>query len=196
MPTYDEDLKSLEDGVRRLKIEYDIFFSGNRKKPPDELRMRVERIVKKLAEAGDMSFSQRFLYNTLIARFYIYKDLWRRTQQTHESGGPEFNTEPTARRASTAKRHTEPALQEIQVSISDPAIEDGHVRQLYEGLLHMKGGHAKELPGITYRQFAQYIVKQTRGIQAKYKCSSVTFRIALEEQNVKFTAKADTSPSG
>src|SRR5512136_1666302 len=85
MGMYDEDLKNLEEWIRRLKIEYDIFFVGNRRKPPDELRQRVEKTVKRLAEATDMSLSQRFLYNTLIARFYVYRDHWRRTQQEHES---------------------------------------------------------------------------------------------------------------
>jgi hypothetical protein len=55
----------------------------------------------------------------------------------------------------------------------------------------MKGGHAKESPGISYQQFAEYIANQTRGIKTKCQCSSVTFRIALEEQNIKFTATAD-----
>ena len=57
---YDEDLTNLEEWIRRLKIDYEIFFNGNRKKPPDDLRLRVERLVKRLAESTDMSFSQRF----------------------------------------------------------------------------------------------------------------------------------------
>lgn len=81
---YDDELNYLEDGLRRLKVEYDVFFNGHRKKPPDDLRMRVEKIVKKLSECPDMSFQQRFRYNTLIARFYIFRDLWRRTQQDRE----------------------------------------------------------------------------------------------------------------
>jgi hypothetical protein len=194
MPSYDEDLKNLEDGIRRLKIEYDIFFVGNRKKPPDELRMRVERIVKRLAEVGDMTFSQRFLYNTLLARFYVYRDLWRRTQQEHESAAASVRVPAALKHTSSPDAQALPAHREIQVSIGDPATEEENVRQLYEGLLRMKGGHAKELPGISYRQFADYIANQTRGIKAKCQCSSVIFRISMEEQNIKFTAKAEKTP--
>ena len=71
-------------GLRRLKIEYHIFLSGNRKKPPDDLRIRVERLVKKLSESSDMSFSQRFRFSTLVTRYYVYKDLWRREVQNRE----------------------------------------------------------------------------------------------------------------
>src|SRR5437868_3993573 len=35
--TVDEELSILDDNVRRLKIEYDIFFGGGSKKPPADL---------------------------------------------------------------------------------------------------------------------------------------------------------------
>lgn len=193
---YDEDLKNLEDGIRRLKIEYDIFFTGNRKKPPEDLRLRVDKLVKRLAEATDLNFSQRFLYNTLIARFYVYKDLWRRTLRDHESAeGPAAKHTATPHKAqSNAPAPTPP--REVQVSISDPSSETTHVRRLYEELIRLKAGSGKEAPGISYQQFADYIANQTQGIRKKYQCASVTFRIALEENNVKFTAKAGSNLSG
>jgi len=191
MPVYDEDLKHLEDGIRRLKIEYDIFFVGNRKKPPDELRMRVEKIAKRLAEATDMTISQRFLYNTLLARFYVYRDLWRRTQQEHESAAGAIKVPAPSKHIPPADAQTHPAHREVLVSIGDPTAEESNVRLLYEGLLRMKEGHAKESHGISYQQFAEYIANQTCRIKDKCQCASVTFRIALEEQNIKFTATAD-----
>ena len=33
-PTIDEQLKRLEEDIRRLKIEFDIFFNGASKRPP------------------------------------------------------------------------------------------------------------------------------------------------------------------
>jgi hypothetical protein len=193
---YDEDLKNLEEWIRRLKIEFDIFFAGNRKKIPEELRMRVEKLVKRLAEAGDMGFSQRFLYNTLIARYYVYKDLWRRTLQQYESAeGAPHESAPAALQAQDDTQAKEP-LREIQVSISDPLAETDHVRRLYEGLLRMRANCARELSGISYQQFTEYITTQTRGIKKRYQCPSVTFRIAVEDKNIKFTARADNRPSG
>jgi hypothetical protein len=193
-PVYDEDLKHLDEWIRRLKIEYDIFFIGNRKKPPDDLRMRVEKLVKRLAEVGDMSFSQRFLYNTLIARFYVYRDLWRRTQQEHESAEGAVAA-PVPDQQNAPRDQPETSMpRDVQVSISDPEIEAGNVRRLYDELLRLKGSHAKESPEISYHQFAAYIANQMRGIKTKHHCNSVTFRIALEDKTIKFVAKADISP--
>ena len=192
---YDDDLKNLEEWIRRLKIEYDIFFVGNRKKPPDELRMRVEKVVKRLAEAGNMTFSQRYLYNTLIARFYVYRDLWRRTQQERESAGETSVITAPPRRTPAADEPGKELPREIQVSISDPEADSGSIRRLYDELLRMRESHAKESPGVTYQQFADYIANQTRGIKEKHQCTSVTFRIALEEKNIKLVARANNSSS-
>lgn len=190
---YDEDLTALEDGLRRLKVEYHIFFSGNRKKPPDELRMRVETLVKKLSECSDMSYSQRFRFSTLVTRFYVYRDLWRRTTQEREM-------DLTTREAATAKspaskEYTSPSpartpKEAIRISISDPKTEETKVQQLYEALLRIKGQESQQAP-ITYQQFAKYIATQTSGIQKRFGCTSVAFTISLDEDAIRFTAAAE-----
>ncbi|MBZ5497921.1 MAG: hypothetical protein LAP85_16070 [Acidobacteriia bacterium] len=190
---YDDDLTLLDESIRRLKVEYDIFFVGNRKRAPDDLRMRVEKLVKRLAEAVDMSFSQRFRYNTLIARFYVYRDLWRRTQQERESAE---GLQDVPGPSSSSDTQADSSHRRVQISISDPKAEADKVRHLYDELLRMRGDHTKESPSISYQQFASYIANQTQGIKKKYQCASVTFRIALEEKTLKFTAKADNSASG
>lgn len=185
---YDEDLTNLDEWLRRLKIEYHIFFTGNRKKPPDDLKARVERLVKKLSECSDMSFSQRFRFNTLISRYYVYRDLWRRTQLEKEMGsGPKENTSPVAR---SSRKEQSPA-EKVRISISDPKAEEEKVRFLYDALLRTKKSDSAETP-ISYAQFAKYIANQTRGIREKYGCSAVAFTIALEEDAIRFTAAADS----
>lgn len=181
---YDEDLTELEDGIRRLKVEYDIFFNGHRKKPPDELRYRVERLVKKLTEAG-LSFQERFRYNTLIGRFYVYRDLWRRNQMERESGvgTPEVQGEG---RSVRAKKPAE----KISVSIADPEMEQGKIRQLFDTLLRIRSQDPKKPPLMPYDQFVRYIAGRTQGIQGKYGCSNVVFTVSTHADTIRFTAKA------
>ena len=185
---YDEDLMNLEEGLRRLKIEYHVFFNGNRKKPPEDLRMRLERLVKKLSECSDMSFSQRFRFTTLVTRFYVYRDLWRRTLRDQEMG-----TEPKGemnRKTHTSPQSIESSGEAIRISLSDPKIEKDKVRFLYDALLRLKKANSQEVP-LSYQQFAKYIASQTTGIQEKYGCSKVSFSIALEEDAIRFKAAAE-----
>jgi len=184
----DEDLRNLDEWLRRLRVEYHIFFSGHRKKPPDALRFRVEKVVKKLSESSTMSLSQRFRYNTLVTRFYVFRDLWRRTQMEKEQDG----TIVTSTGKHRAKKISKPEpAKEIAISIADPGTEAEKVRDLYEGLQSVRSKDTKGFPNISYRQFSDYIAAQTRGIREKSGCTSVIFRVLLEKDSIRFTAKAD-----
>jgi hypothetical protein len=185
---YDKDLTSLEEWLRRLKTEYHIFFNGNRKKPPDDLRMRLERLVKKLSECSDMSYSQRFRLNTLITRFYVYRDLWRRTMLDYEIGldSKSQGVAGTAAPSTAAK----PQKELVRVSISDPKTDSDKVQKLYDTLLQLKGANLKELPA-SYRQFEEYVATQTSRIRGKHGCPSVAFAIALEDDAIRFIAVAE-----
>jgi hypothetical protein len=183
---YDDDLTNLEDWIRRLKIEYHIFFSGNRKKPPDDLRLRVEKLIKNLSESMDLSSTQRFRFSTLITRFYVYRDLWRRTTQAKEMGldreEPALKTKPSSNVDNPADR--------VRISIVDPRSEDEKVHKLYDALLRIAGKETKSTP-ISYPQFVKYITTQADGIRQKYNCSAVAFTISLEDGTIRFTAAAE-----
>jgi hypothetical protein len=189
MPTYDEDLLNLDEWLRRLKIEYHIFFSGNRRNPPDDLRLRVERTVKKLSECTDMSYSQRFRYTTLITRYYVYRDKWRRMQQERELGA-EPKGEPVPSKSDTTPSPSDRSKDAVRISIADPKAEEEKVRTLYDALVRIRSVNAKETPP-SYQQFANYIATQTRSIREKYGCSQVAFTIALEDDAIRFTAAAE-----
>ncbi len=192
---YDEDLTNLDEWIRRLRVEYDIFFNGNRRKPPDDLKGRVEKLVKQLSEVTDMNFAQRFRYTTLITRFYVLRDKWRRTQQGRESAAGGSEAPRLRASVSSARKPAASCEAAAEISISDPASEAGKVRRLYDELLRIRGGQTKKPPDVSFEQFSEYIASQTRGIKKKCKCASVTFRIALDEKSIKFTAKADNSSS-
>jgi hypothetical protein len=75
----DKSIGKLEDDIRRLKIEFDIFFNGAVKRPPLEARARLEAQIKRLLDNRGLSYAQRYKLNGLVARFTSYRELWRRT---------------------------------------------------------------------------------------------------------------------
>ena len=185
---HDEDLTNLDNWLRQLKIEYHIFFVGNRKKPPDDLKFRVEKLVKRLSESTDLTVSERFRFTTLITRYYVYRDLWRRTQQQKEMGAMLKQDTAASKHIATGPEQT--PVEAVRISISDPKREEEKVKLLYNALLRVRKGESGETP-ISYAQFAKYISTQARGIQEKYGCAAVAFTIALEEDSIRFTASAD-----
>lgn len=189
---HEEDLANLDEWMRRLKTEYHIFFGGHRKKPPDDLKLRVERLIKKLSECTDLTAVQRFRFNTLITRFYVYRDLWRRTLSEKEMGAAPKNE--AGAQQQTPARSPAASSTAVCVSLSDPMAEEGKVRQLYDALLRLKKTGAGEPPvsPISYDQFVKFIATRIDAIQEKHGCTSVAFTIDLEDEAIRFTAAADS----
>ena len=84
--TLDEELTLLETQLRRLKIEYEVYFSNPTKKPPTDVEWKVLSLLRKFSDGGRMSFQQRFRYNEMAQRYAIYSDLWRKKGRIREEG--------------------------------------------------------------------------------------------------------------
>jgi hypothetical protein len=74
----DKQLSRMEDDIRKLKIDFDIYFNGASKRPPLEARARLDAFIKRIADNRNLTYAQRYLFNTLVARFVSYRELWRR----------------------------------------------------------------------------------------------------------------------
>ena len=77
----DKQITKLEDDIRKLKIDFDIYFNGAVKRPPLEARARIEAFIKRVSDNRSLSYAQRYQLNALVARFTSYRELWRRTMR-------------------------------------------------------------------------------------------------------------------
>ena len=75
----DRQISKLEDDIRKLKIDFDIYFNGATKRPPLEARARLESAVKRVSDNRTLSYAQRYQLNALISRYTSYRELWRRS---------------------------------------------------------------------------------------------------------------------
>ena len=78
----DLQISRLEEDIRRLKIEFDVFFNGGTKRPPLEARARLESNLKRLADDRNLTYAQRYHFNAIVSRFTSYRELWRRMMKT------------------------------------------------------------------------------------------------------------------
>src|SRR5256884_2911018 len=77
--TIDEELGTLERDIRQLKIEYDQYFGGGRKRPPTEIDWRIDQLVKRSEERPwALNVAQRFRFNNLSPTYAENKDIFRK----------------------------------------------------------------------------------------------------------------------
>jgi hypothetical protein len=185
----DQELGNLEDSIRRLKIEYEIFFNGGSTRMPYDLRWRVETLIKKYSDNGKMTFAQRFRYNTLAAKFHSYSELWRRMIKTKEEGRPPFSI-PTIDEAGDldAARSTEDRVI-CQLNCADPEEETEKLQNLFKSLIEAKRECGEKPETVQFQSFRKFLSEKTAKLKSQFNCETVCYIVSIESGRVKFTAK-------
>jgi hypothetical protein len=209
MATIDEDLGQLERDIRQLKIEYDQYFGGGRKRPPTEIEWRIELIIKRYGErGGDLKFGQRFRYNNLTQTYAKYKDIFRKRVQQKEEGRSQrhFGAAAKAIEAERAKQHppatstSPPAAPAANISplvpqpsgfrmvCCEPEHETEKVDQLYQAFLRAKTDAGEETGKLSRDGFKEFVRKKTKDLQTKQNCRDVEYVVETVEGQVKLKA--------
>lgn len=183
-PTPDEQLTRLEDDIRRLRVEFDIFFNGAAKRPPYDTKGRVETLLKRLGDDRTLTYAQRYRYNSLAARYNAFRDLWRRTMQGREEGRDPVS----AARASVKK---EGNAKEVSFVCLDAHREVELVKNLYTSLLEAKRRCGEPAEDLSFPKFHRLIASKADGIKEQVGCDRVQFSVAIENGHVSFKARAD-----
>lgn len=203
--TIDEELGLLDSQIRRLKIEYEIYFSNPTKKPPTDVEWKVLSLLRKFSDGGRMSFSQRFRYNEMAQRYAIYSDLWRKKSRIREEGyrrpqdailsvqgvRPEEH-KPEHPVYGIAKKDASAASADpFTVQCSDAKAEREKVEQLYQVLVDAKKKAGESVSG-NLDSFTSFLHKKTSELRKQHHCEAVVYSVELQNGQVKLKAKAKT----
>ena len=183
-PTTEEQLARLEEDVRRLKVEFDIYFNGAAKRPPYDTKGRVETLIKRLADDRSLSFAQRYHYNSLVARYTSFMQLWRRTMQDREEG------RGAARRPAQAPA-PEPRESPSTFVCADARGDVSTVRDLYEALVAAKRRCGEQTEDLSFPRFHRMITEKSEALKQRAGCERVHFSVSVNDGRVQFKAKAE-----
>ena len=215
MATIDEELSQLERDIRQLKIEYDMYFGGGRKRPPNEVEWRIELLIKRYAErGGELKFAQRFRFNNLAQTYAKYKDVFRKRLAQREEGKVQrhFGAAAKAIEAERARTQPEISLNEaaaaaaasavppgpapanaagfrgFRMVCSEPEKEPQKVDQLYDAFLRAKQEAGEETSRLNRAGFNEFVRKTTKDLQAKKNCRDVEYVVETVDGQVKLKA--------
>jgi hypothetical protein len=196
--TVDEELTLLESHLRRLKIEYEIYFNSPHKRPPSDLEWKVLALLRKFSDGGGrMSFPQRFRYNEIAQRYAVYSDLWRKKSRIREEGyrrpqdallsvgGVRPEEHQPTHKIYGVHTHAEPFV------VTDVKAEGDKVEKLFVALSDAKKKAGENVSG-SLASFSSFVQKKTKEIKKQYGCEQVEYSVDIADGKVKLTARAKT----
>jgi hypothetical protein len=199
--TIDEELTHLDSLLRRLKIEYEVYFNNPTKRPPADLEWKALALLRKFSDGSRMNFAQRFRYNEMAQRYAIYSDLWRKKTRIREEG---YRRPQDALLSVQGVREAEHTPQHHQVygaasgagepksfslAISQKTAPAEEVERLYNALVAAKKKSGEEVSG-NLDSFANFVRKKTDQIRKQYGCQAVEYSVELRDGQVKLKARA------
>jgi hypothetical protein len=206
--TVDEELNLLDSQLRRLKIEYEVFFSNPTKRPPTDMEWKVLSLLRKFSDGSRMTFSQRFRYNEMAQRYAIYSDLWRKKGRIREEGyrrpqdallsvqgvreaerEAEHKVYGISKAIAAAAGAGAEGSQPFTVECADARSERDRVEKLFYALADAKKKAGKDVAG-SLDSFAAFVQKKTSQIRKQYGCPSVEFTVEMHDGDVRLKARA------
>src|SRR5437762_8793247 len=184
-PTIEDQLVRIEEDIRRLKVEFDIYFNGGAKRPPYDTKLRLESHLKRLGDDRTLNFAQRYHYNSLATRYASFRELWRRLLQGREEG----RDLGAAARAST--RGAAAPFTRSEFSCTDVRHDVRTVKGVYDALIEAKRSCGETTRDLSFAKFHRLIMERTENLKERIGSDRVVFSVDVEGGHVSFKAKAD-----
>jgi len=213
MATVDEDLNQIERDIRTLKIEYEQYFGGGRKRPPADTQWRVDSLVRRMNERiNEFNFAQRFRLNNLTQSYAKYQDMWRKKTTQKETGASQhhFGAAAKAIEAERARKSAEAAARAVPpagsidrgarptsrpqepaafaLALSSPEHEKEKIYTLYEKLIEARGETGEKASAPSLKDFERFVQQKTKELQDKGG-REVEYTVGIEGGRVRLKAR-------
>ena len=188
-----EDVDQIEKAIKLLQIEWEKFFGGVERKPPNELKGKVEALIRRHANAEIRNNTERFRYQNITARYNTFNEMWGKKLRALEEGrvmgmhGQHAQPPPPPPRAERPAART--AAGSSEVRIRDPERDSEAVRSLFDRFLEERQ-KTGESGAVKFEGFRKLIAQQASRILSEKGGQAVSFRLETKDGKVSLKAKA------
>lgn len=178
---FDDDLARLEQGIRQLKIQYDMFFAGSIPKEPFALRGEIEKLIRRHTQTPIRKLAPRFHFNALVSRFNSQSELWVKKLRALEEG--DRPAPAVADRAGAAENIVS------RCTVKDPESEREVLKLLHGALLDARKKAGEGAGKLSFESFVRTVSAQAVKLREKAGCDKVELRVIISDRKVLVKAR-------
>lgn len=175
------ELERLEHMIADLKVQYEQYFSGLMPLAPDKLHNDVKRKIRELLKAPLKNHSVNYKLKTLEGRYGTFNNYWQRVLKQREEGT--YNRDVF--KANLRERNAlEDAKQDTEAGKAEGGVQA--LFRSYREALEKTTGQKQDL---NFDAFKKSLVERAKEFKAKNKDKKVSFKVVVENGQVKVKAK-------
>src|ERR1700680_695924 len=195
--TTDEDLGQLEKDIRQMKIEYEQYFGGGKKRPPSDLEWRIDSLLKRYSDRGaEMKYSQRFRYGNLTQMYSKFREMFRKRMKQKEEGTVQRHFGAAAREIEAERAQKQAEAEKSQaahfpfaVSWKDPDNEKKKVEQLFAAFRDAKAQAGEDAESLTVQAFQKFVRQKTEKLKKQKDGHEVEYVVTVEGKHARLKAR-------
>ena len=180
------DLQLLDVRIKQLKLEYEQYFLGNRKREPLQTRGEVQKYVQIYAQIPIKNTGMRFKFNNLRSRYFSFKRHWDQTVRKIEAGTYERDVFKANLRERERNEREDRAT---SAKVAREALADDR-EELFDSYVSAREATGQGARGVTREKLDQLLAKQEAAIREKYGAKKVRFKVVVEDGKAKLKATA------
>ncbi len=186
----EEVLEKIEHDIDTLRIQFEQYFMGSRKRMPESERTALQYRLRRMANVPSSNYALKYQLQQLVAKFNSYNQYWNRIILRIESGvlsreklkavlasGP---TEDDI----TGKQKEAPATPAGKEDLSTDKLDS-----VYRQLSEAKQQQNQQM-SLSREKLEQTLKKQIAGLKEKYQGKNLEFDVVVEAGQAKLRAKA------
>ncbi len=195
---FEEDLAEMEMLLRKLRSEYNQYFAGALKRPPNFTEIAFNKLVHKYVGDQLKKSADRFRYFNVVARYNSMRELWYKKMRQMDNvvmygrkGGLHAYLKEALKESREAKERVLKAHPEdfkFSVMTKDPHNEQATMKSLHDNY-----NKASQLVGanktISQEKLTKILSKRANDIKKKHGADVVEFTVTIKDGKPIITAK-------
>jgi hypothetical protein len=179
----EEELRTLDQKVKQLKLDYDRYFLGSRPREPVLLRGEIDKLIAIYSNQAIRNSALRFRFSSICSRYQALKRQWGEVLRQIESGTygrHRFKAELHERERSGRGREPAPAS-----APEAPAAAEASFFEEYRAARERCGQDTRHL---TRDALERVLARQREALRERYGDAEVRFRVVIEDGRAKIKA--------
>ena len=183
-------IKQFEQRLSRLQLQFELYFQGLERLPPEGMRDELHRALRNFqtaAAAAKWPTALKYRVNALLQRFTSYDQKWRREMVAIEKGDSRRDRLRAAQKNQTASVPINipapmPDLPKIPTGLSDH-----EMKKLYNSYLKARK-MAGQKTNLSLEGMSQKLNKQLPALQKKHPGKTIGFKVVVKDGQAQLRA--------
>jgi hypothetical protein len=178
------DLDQMEKLIKRLAVEWEMYFSQAIRWPPNQRIAEIEAIVRHYTKEPPHRTADRFRFNSLVHRYRTRSELWARRRRSLEESGV------LARRRSVQRGEPVASEDGGDGSFASARASRGHasgpqLRELYTAFRQARRSRGEGISELPYSRFAEKMSRHLERARGRSGGRDLELRVADHGGKVK-----------